>query len=86
MSTPIPSTAGMEVSYDVSPTYSVVIPASVSLSDTVETTRQITATDVRLAQNAKIVVTIDSASNTASKKYLQRKDRRFHRELYHKVR
>ena len=66
MPNPIPSTAGMEVSYDVSPTYSVVIPASVSLSDTAETTRQITATDVRLAQNAKIVVTIDSASNTES--------------------
>lgn len=66
MPNPIPSTAGMEVSYDVSPTYSVVIPASVTLSDTEETTKQITATDVRLAQDSKIVVTLDSASNTAS--------------------
>ena len=63
---PKPSSAGLEVSYEVSPTYTVVIPASVTLSDTEETTKPITATDVRLAQDSKIVVTLDSASNTAS--------------------
>ena len=63
---PVPATAGMDVSYNVSPTYTVVIPASVELSDTAESTRDITAEDVKLAEGSKIVVTIDSASNTAS--------------------
>ena len=63
---PTPSTAGMDVSYEVSPTYTVVIPASVTLSATADTTRDITAEDVKLEQGSKIVVTLDEASNTAS--------------------
>ncbi len=63
---PKPDSAGLEVSYDVSPTYTVVIPAEVTLSAEAVTEKPITATDVMLSQGEKIVVTLDSASNTAS--------------------
>jgi len=66
MPAPKPGSAGLEVSYDVSPTYTVTIPAAVELSPTETQTKNITATDVKLEQGAKIVVTLDSASNTES--------------------
>ena len=63
MPNPKPATAGMDVSYNVTPTYTVVIPASVELSETADTTKDITAEDVKLEEGAKIVVTLDKAEN-----------------------
>ncbi len=54
-----------DVSYDVQPTYTVSIPASVTLSDA-DVTADVTASDVILESGKKIKVELTSASNTAS--------------------
>ena len=53
------------VSYNVDPTYTVSIPASVTLSDA-DVTADITASDVLLEDSSQITVTLSAASNTAS--------------------
>ena len=53
------------VSYDVQPSYTVAIPASVTLSDA-DVTADVTASDVILESGKKIKVELTSASNTAS--------------------
>lgn len=54
-----------DVSYDVQPTYTVAIPASVTLGDA-DVTADITASDVLLGDNQQIEVELTSASNTPS--------------------
>ena len=54
-----------DVSYDVQPTYTVAIPASVTLGDA-DVTADITASDVILEEGKQVVVELTSASNTAS--------------------
>ena len=53
------------VSYDVQPSYTVAIPASVTLGDAA-VTADVTASDVILESGKKIKVELTSASNTAS--------------------
>ena len=53
------------VSYNVDPSYTVAIPASVTLSDA-DVTADVTASDVILESGKKIKVELTSASNTAS--------------------
>ena len=53
------------VTYEVQPTYTVSIPASVTLSDA-DVTADVTASDVILESGKKIKVELTSASNTAS--------------------
>lgn len=53
------------VTYEVQPTYTVSIPASVTLSDA-DVTADVTASDVILESGKKIKVKLTSASNTAS--------------------
>ena len=53
------------VSYNVDPSYTVSIPAAVTLSDA-DVTADITASNVLLEKGKKIVVELTSASNTAS--------------------
>ena len=53
------------VTYEVQPTYTVAIPASVTLSDA-DVTADITASDVMLENGSLITVTLSAASNTAS--------------------
>lgn len=54
-----------EVKYTVDPTYTVSIPAAVTLTDA-EQTQNITASNVILAQRQKITVKLTAASNTTS--------------------
>ena len=54
-----------EVSYEVAPTYTVVIPESVALGDTA-VTADIEATNVLLEDGKQIKVDLTAASNTAS--------------------
>ena len=53
------------VSYDVQPTYTVAIPAAVTLGDA-DVTADITASNVILEDGSQITVTLSAASNTAS--------------------
>ena len=53
------------VSYNVDPSYTVAIPASVTLSDA-DVTADITASDVIMEDGKQILVELTSASNTAS--------------------
>ena len=53
------------VSYNVDPSYTVAIPASVTLSDA-DVTADVTASDVILEGGKQVVVELTSASNTAS--------------------
>ena len=53
------------VTYEVQPTYTVSIPASVTLSDA-DITADVTASDVILESGKKIEVELTSASNTPS--------------------
>ena len=53
------------VTYEVQPTYTVAIPAAVTLSDA-DITADVTASDVILESGKKIKVELTSASNTAS--------------------
>ena len=54
-----------DVSYNVEPTYTISIPASVTLGDAA-VTADVTASDVLLGDNQQIEVELTSASNTAS--------------------
>ena len=54
-----------DVSYDVQPSYTVAIPASVTLGDAA-VTADVTASDVILEDGKQIAVELTSASNTAS--------------------
>ena len=54
-----------DVSYDVQPTYTLSIPASVTLGDA-DVTADITASDVIMEDGKQIKVELTSASNTAS--------------------
>jgi len=60
-----PETKATNVSYDVQPTYTVSIPAAVTLSDA-DVTADITASDVILEDGKQIKVDLTAASNTAS--------------------
>ena len=53
------------VTYEVQPTYTVSIPASVTLSDA-DVTADITASDVVIENGSQITVKLTAASNTAS--------------------
>ena len=54
-----------EVTYDVQPTYTIAIPASVTLGDA-DVTADITASDVLLESGKQVKVELTAASNTAS--------------------
>ncbi|MBQ8108335.1 MAG: ubiquitin [Ruminococcus sp.] len=54
------------VSYNVTPTYMVTIPAGVTLSDTATVSKNFEASDVMLESGQKIKVTLNSADHTAS--------------------
>ena len=54
------------VSYHVEPTYTVTIPAGVTLKSDAEVTREITAENVTLETGQSIVVELTGASNTES--------------------
>lgn len=60
-----PETKATNVSYDVQPTYTVTIPATVDLGDN-DVTANIEASDVLLETGKKIKVDLTAASNTAS--------------------
>ena len=53
------------VTYDVDPSYTVSIPAAVTLSDA-DVTADITASDVVIENGSQITVKLTAASNTAS--------------------
>ena len=53
------------VTYEVQPTYTVSIPAAVTLSDA-DVTADITASDVVIENGSQITVKLTAASNTAS--------------------
>ena len=63
---PTPWEANMTATYDIQPTYTVTIPASVALSASADVTSNITAEDVLLEKGKNITVTLTEGSNTDS--------------------
>ena len=62
-SSPNPASGDMDVTYTVKPSYTVTIPANITLNTAAPSTATVTATDVTIPNGQKVRVTLNSKNN-----------------------